>query len=1226
MDFNNVIRTLYRDFETGNMILLLGEDFQAESEARIYSMRWNCVLTTSRDPSLASLFLADESREVNDLDLEQVNSLTNEELMTRSSLKIVRLQGVDQEDRSVDLNDLLLKRKQRELLKRVGRLLCTNLGHLIILGWPKADTSGLSDTLLDVGMESPARSLLAFGVEEESTLSPILHALTESSKKPDVFPERLSDAIDEYADEEDERDHGVAPTGRNQFTRTVFARGEALHISTLEFSKCAPFAMPLTEEDVMMPVVYGRVDRREHLYFFMRDSVSGPVWEGYNPKNEFYVKREVEDKLFALTKRVLERADNNDEDDIAVQPILLMGDPGSSKSITLAAVAYRIFCEAQYPVVYLTNSSLRFRDVGKSGIFYHFNEMLKRLELLGNDAPYMLSARPVLIVWDGSVSDVKSRVGELWDELKNHGRRAVLLCSAYNQKGQMTFAKREKDGQEFFVSRERSPEDDKKARNDERMQRTDYYMLESTRTLSKQEEVKLEQLCQDVAQIDHKRWKETENGENLFLRLFDDLEWMRGSLSGIVRQEYASFMEGSTAPASLSLTTQKTAMALAFERAGLAEDAAANQRIVLLDWEGLSICVALFTRFRVELPISAAMTVLCGSEGLDNDILDRILTLPWLRYCSADNDPDSCNYVLLYRTVREAEILLDNISVERQRDCILKLMDQAGAYYKKTLLVDTVTLKAIHQLFIKIGPNSREECFRGSPIQQEWQKKAYEELLDALKALRESGLYQLYLINDEVTFTREIYQNKTESIEECMVALERLVQAQQLAQDTVSGLESERVLSRSDRFIASNLNNEVVHCSGAAWNCYQSCKKLAKAENRDVEIVPPRFVCFEDLWANLWKAIQSDRENSFNYIAALRLFNDDFERRYRKDSSEINLHQLRDNVVQIREMIDGLNTDEFLSPTQIFTTEQKAEFDKKVAQFEANVDRLASGEQISIERVTDAQNGSDSGFLSYFKERTEMEHNPSAVLFVVQTELTRAGIRFNELLNVPQVEKCRQVFNFLEKYNGAKYGNMIQAIPAGASMQLRLFWAIVTSGLPMIPKRIYCPAPPLSQEDWHRLIGYCDGIFALMGNSDARRNDPKVSYIKALSLAEIGEYQKAAKEVEQVNRSLFHATQRGNARRNAYYVISDPSDGGGTVSRKFRGGRVSEISPEGTGYAQLREFKNLSLDHEGVHFHYRNLGMDTIPVKGRLIPEAELAISFAGFTLHAEKSKGGNGQ
>lgn len=1211
MNYQETAYALMRYFESGNMILLLGEDHLKEPEEQIYSMRWNCVLTTSRDPELVDKFLTDPTREVIDNDLKEVAGQPDEYFLSRSSLKIIRLCGVDEPGRSEEeTNDLLAMRRRREMLNRISRILCVNMGHLVILGWPKeADPKGLTQTLLDVGLEMPARSILAFGVEQDDTLYPVISALEESSKIPFMCKERLSDILMECAlyDEEDDEDGYYESASRDQYTRTIFARGGEIHVSTLDFVKCSSYATLLTEEDVVTPVIYGKSERRDHLYFFMRDSVSRPVWEGYNPKNNFYVKRDVEDPLYELTSRVLRLADKNED---GVWPILLMGHPGSSKSITLAAVAYRIFCEQEYPVVYMTNNSLRLRNIGGNSNFYHFNKMLKDLELAGSEGAHPLSVRPVLIVWDGSISDAKSRIGEFWDALKGHNRRAVLLCSAYSQKGQLEFSSRETDGLQYEVSNS--------SRDDVR-----FYMMESTRELNERERVKLEQLCKEVAQVDHNAWKDEKDGGNLFLRLYDDLEWMRGSLAGIVKMEHNSFLSGEMMPASLSLKTQKTAMAIAFERAGLTSDGSAEERIINMNWESLSICVALFTRFHVELPISAGLTVLCDAKGLDNEILERIISLPWLRYGPAGDDPDSYNYVLQYRTAREAEILLSTVSVEEQRDCILTIISRAAEYYRETRSVDATSLKAVHQLLGKIGPNSKEEGFRGTQLQDNWRRECYADLLDSLAALREAGVYQLYLIADEVTFTRELYQGriKSKDPEECIEVIECLMDAQRLAQETIAKQELEHDQSKVDRFIVSNLNVEIVHCSGAAWSCYQNYIDLVGEKEAQLKL-EPEFIRFEDLWDSLRVAVQNDRENSFNYIAVLRLFNDDFERRYRENASEETLRQLRDNVVLVRDLLTELETDEFISPTRSFNKEQKAEYDAKKTTFEGCVDKLNSGENISIDRVLQALETNDlTGFFGYFKDRTETERNPSAVLYVAQAELSRARVRYNEVMTDAQVETCRRVYDFMESYNTPKYNYMVQAVPSGAFLRLRLYWAILTNGEPMIPKKTYTPAPPLSQEEWRKLIQHCDDYFALMTGEFARRNDPKISYLKALALAEVGEYRLAASEVEQVNRSLFHTTTKGNPRRKAYYLISNPVERGGTAVRIFHNGRVTEINEDGTGYIRMRDFPNLASDHDGVHFHFGNLGMTQKPPKGKVFEELELALSFAGFTLHLDKKR-----
>ena len=166
---------------------------------------------------------------------------------------------------------------------------------------------------------------------------------------------------------------------------------------------------------------------KDYFYMFLKNSVREPQWYGYS--YGFNLHRAYEDKLYKKVKKGLEgvgKANN--------KPLLVVGQTGTGKSISLAAIAYRIFCERKYPVIYINNPDINFystveykqKGINRKGspAFNALDALLEKLENLG--------AKAVLLVWDtSSYSTGREKCYRLYQALLARGRKVYLLSTAY---------------------------------------------------------------------------------------------------------------------------------------------------------------------------------------------------------------------------------------------------------------------------------------------------------------------------------------------------------------------------------------------------------------------------------------------------------------------------------------------------------------------------------------------------------------------------------------------------------------------------------------------------------------------------------------------------------------------------------------------------------------------------------------------------------------------------
>ncbi|MFR8312607.1 MAG: hypothetical protein ACLVBP_09815 [Ruminococcus sp.] len=92
---------------------------------------------------------------------------------------------------------------------------------------------------------------------------------------------------------------------------------------------------------------------KDYFYLFLKNSVREPQWYGYN--YGFNLHRVYEDRLYRKVKKGIENVGKPNN-----RPLLVVGQTGTGKSISLAAIAYKIFNEKKYPVVYINDPDVNF--------------------------------------------------------------------------------------------------------------------------------------------------------------------------------------------------------------------------------------------------------------------------------------------------------------------------------------------------------------------------------------------------------------------------------------------------------------------------------------------------------------------------------------------------------------------------------------------------------------------------------------------------------------------------------------------------------------------------------------------------------------------------------------------------------------------------------------------------------------------------------------------------
>lgn len=170
--------------------------------------------------------------------------------------------------------------------------------------------------------------------------------------------------------------------------------------------------------------------------FLQQSTVGMPKWYGYRKQNDFHIKRYFEDDLYDQTIIALRSAGDKDRRE---KPIMLCGQECSGKTNALGALAYRIFHEQQYPVIYIADSDVQFTEESentaegtvkrRSENFKHLDELLKQIDAKTSNP------NPTLIIWDTAcrVRSDLNKGRDLLNMLRSRGRRVQIVCTAYQR-------------------------------------------------------------------------------------------------------------------------------------------------------------------------------------------------------------------------------------------------------------------------------------------------------------------------------------------------------------------------------------------------------------------------------------------------------------------------------------------------------------------------------------------------------------------------------------------------------------------------------------------------------------------------------------------------------------------------------------------------------------------------------------------------------------------------
>ena len=1212
---DSVVSNLFKSFNQDNVILFVGSDAinKGELTEKICALPWSCVITTIKKDGFGAEFAkgrtANRYTSLSELPIN---------LFNREELPIIQVYGseneipVELEEIDEDLRPSFAKKQAEKILNRVMSKMDIR-SRMIVIGYNHHKSDEIPvETFVFSCQELQGGTIEFFNSEEHP--SEMLRKFA-AKRKFVWYDGKISDALVDYQDEYDIQD------SFSEDQVNLFFKGkQPVFIKKSILSRYRNFMQLLTEEKIYEIRPLGRIQQSRWFYNFLNNSSDNPQWYGFLPQSDFYLKRSYVDALVAIVKNLLANK-GMDKKGYNI-PIILEGDPASSKSVELAALAYKIYNKKINPVIFISGNNFSFTS--QSNELQVLDEMMQEVEQVGNKDTRFL------VVWDSSAyRNVAAEAKQLAHELDNRGRRFVLVCSAYeNNKTE------HEDANIIYYSYQHDGSFVKAKSQGDLYYKNNCYFVSATRDLDSREINMLKQKAKSYAVADKetidKIWNELSGTTNIFDYYYRLIVLIRPKLeAGLSREQRLVDRYVRKQFMSFETVEESNPMLEALKKAGIVLDEESKSNIEneseeddIYDLDRFNACIAMFSRFKLGTPYSLALHMLCKNDDYfgANDVYDnyklfKLLTsqINYIHYCEETDG----KYVFRFRSILEAEIFLKNnqITEEKQISIINEILDIYVNYYQKNNEVDYELKESIQSLLRMYGPNTEyREFWEGH--QYYWQHLNILRKVDVL-AERLFEIRTKYRIPDEnsgfalieISFFREVYGNLWDKLcgysrnqlndinpwdaypdkytkESYYKRLKKLSEISDLALESLEKLEvfmydpNNYLSSRSIQSAMNSLTVELASTNGILETVKQEYILYIGDETGIKDIKPLNYV---QLYPILFKAISASPLNGYLYNALFKIF----EKEYNNADEERKLFLLSD----VRMIADDASTLEITNRGQNDTDELSMRL-HRIMQYSCSY-RV---------HISDIQNGTAPDAFKKLFNSMLARNNASGICFVCQQELDSIGLSGNDIakyenstgkefiLNQRQKDVCKNVVEFI---NNPEYSNCIDNSVQALYLLLRVEWMFY-NGRPLSVGREW-QKTYIEAGNWLQIYETCEKYEGIAGNTVR----PIVTLIYALAKIHINQdYIGAAK-------TMHKLSDMPNQRMRVPYLICfEPG-----IAQKYNGTVMSTHNY--SGFLKVDGLPRFTELNQGVKFYMRNLGLRRMPKGKQIIREFELGLSFA---------------
>ena len=1226
--FNKIVSEILESMELNNVGLYVGQGIEMEElPSVVLEQKWRFVITSQKREDFSGFFVSDERLPKFYTKMEDVQKMS----FSSINLPIIQLFGLDSDMNKLDteIDKMIIDTTASDIMGYIAKKLDTR-SKLVVIGYCPINVDELQyrDFVTRWSQIKGARVFIF------------------NDGRVDDFTERMKKFADERNDYWCETslsgvlcsvdfmydDYSEART--DSLSKQLFYKGsKATYIENKILLKCQNFAHLLTDEVVNKIRPIGKVEQGRYYEIFLDNSSVEPQWYGYSEELDYHLERPFEKTLLRLVQKLLNGRGLEDKPENKRLPVILEGDPGTSKSITLAAIAYKIFKNRNNPIVFIKNEEISFNnEYGRE--FELLNSLLSEIE----NAPG--SDERVLIVWDtAAYRNVEDIARNLIRLLDNVGRRFVLLCTAYrgsskedvnhnpNSERKTNIKKVWRmDRKDEFIQIKVEEKDDfgNCVYSDGRA-----FFIESNRDLSEEDKFELDEKNKKYTDLSFSE-REMANKENdIFMYYFQLRYELRERLAeglnieqriiGYYVKKQLELMSNYKNKEERTLSP----MVKALLEAGIDLSDDISKEIenyelkecnenMKFDLDSFNSSIALFSRYKLNVPYKLAFSMLLRGSASGTDFIykypkffDFVTTsIPWLFYGLDTYD----RFIFRFRNSKEAEIFIkrNDIDGEKHIEYLIEMFDLYMSEYPD----DDEIKNALINLARMMGPNSEYYSFETDPSEHRMILRNLDSFIFKLSNMRSTikdDKFDINLAQLEITFTREYYGklwkklHDKEGEEDSAKRLRKLKDVLELSQICIERLNKEQfeLDPTQKKYIQDQINifaYEMAYCKIAIEDLV-----VNERERKNIDTQTPEYF---QIYPLLARAVNSNPINGYSYNAMFKLF----VHEYTKLS---NYEQKLTILSEVRGYAEEAGTLDIINRGMNGRDEVQENILK--------IEEMAANYAIDIDTIESKDKSKN--FVKVFDECLS-KNKACAIVFVCQQELNKYGLLHvkkaendkikNEELSTEKLKVCKKVFDFLSK---EEYKICIEKDVFALYLKLRVAWLLFNK-TPLNIGDKEAQLTFINKDGWKIIYDICEMYI----HCKAENKKPIVYLIYALSIIQLREdYVTAYNAIISMDKKGT-ASFASQARMRVPYIICEKP---GKPKKYF--GTIHNVDNSDThrvsGDLNVKRIAIKMGKKRGERRFSNNIGKRFLPDNNSPIVDLEVGVGYTGFSAYTEKGR-----
>lgn len=1166
----------------------------------ITSLPWAGIISTSENPDVIHRFNV-PGRTIRNIQAIPEIQPNRKNMPFISLANVIKINHDDtEEDRLDDF-----KEQMKEILLR----LMQETNHLYVIGYTEKEFG------IRCFERNICKNAIMFFGWQEDNYSKLAQRRKENHEFR-FYEETLDCFFSEMPEDDDFED---IPSDDSLY---FFANGKLQAIPRHELLRTHSFITLVNRFDTEYLVPHGQaMQQRYFIKFLEASSGAPPQWYAYSPYTSFAVRRTFEDGLQSITKAALNgdaMPDGKPYD--PKKPIVLTGPPSSSKTVALEALAYHIFCQEIYPVLFIRG------DIQKITTGEYKDDLIELMQKINQIDP---DSKILLICDCSSHQNTFTYAKSMASALNNIGRRFVLVLSSYEHdenRGEKQNDYIWANGRFEKVHPSKHPEQDASLPG---IQSTDrYWIVNSSRLLDRREKEDIQALFTKFGGLDLPSdwWSEVFDADKDIFEYFyyltdvvrdpmiaglkNERFLFRNYFDNRLREIYQAKRLGSG-------NTLGELFPELFEAA--TPDKANEYDYPQEAFEKFQTCIALLSQYAIDVPHSLAISMF--NHHIDTSVyystdefersLNRFLTqsIPWICYQEIDG-----SFFFSFRNPREAILYLDDrFSGKTQSsdylDAVLSLLDHYCQHFSCS---DAGVVNALTEFLHEIGPNARSwNSYNGNNAFIPYIIQNLDKLIAKMEQIIYRGLdseYKLMLCT--ITFRREhycqhLYSNAESDPVKRKNTLETVLHALRdtvlLCDTTLDHLDEQQYYNQN---LKAQIINEKAQCNIRAIDVLENYLELC--QQHQLEPLPAlsrlQFLsAFEEMFTLLESVIYSYPTNGFYYNSLFRLFG----KWNRNPDEKLPYYGRMTMIVDLRNAHEVINTG------------GNDELGHNIARFHQSLCKDLGN--ITIDHIRDEADPAITDFCQKFNEALA-KGDSSYIWLVCYNELTQCGIindkkqhHSSYTPNSSQIAACKKVFVFMEEYYSVVKNN-----PSSLQLMLRVYWLATAGSEPMVIQSLEneCRFTHFNAEQWHQ-INAITSDYCKLCDEQKRPSQPFMRYIYALSVLYISPNQDGFNECRRLLRDQHeHGFISGERRMYSPFVLCNENGKPIEIS-----GSVISVKNEKNGAMSVR-IPNAATIEASVHC--TNIGLPQMPEVeiGKTAPEVMdglvLGISYTRFQVYSK--------